>query len=79
MLVIGDADGADDLAGVMGGERTGVRAETTRMFLEIAIFDPISVATTGANSTFIQMRAIVLNAAWMRQRRRPWPGILHVW
>ena len=47
MLVIGDADGADDLAGVMGGERTGVRAETTRMFLEIAIFDPISVATTG--------------------------------
>lgn len=47
MLVIGDADGGDDLAGIMGGERTGVSDMTTRMFLEIAIFDPISVATTG--------------------------------
>ena len=47
MLVIGDADGADDLAGIMGGERSGVSDATTRMFLEIAIFDPISVATTG--------------------------------
>ena len=47
MLVIADADGADDLAGVMGGARSGVSADTTRMFLEIAIFDPISVATTG--------------------------------
>ena len=47
MLTIGDADGADDLAGVMGGERTGVTDTTTTMFLEIAVFDPISVATTG--------------------------------
>ena len=47
MLVIGDADGADDLAGVMGGERTGVSETTTNMFLEIAVFDPISVAMTG--------------------------------
>ena len=47
MLVIADADVADDLAVVMGGERSGVSADTTRMFLEIAIFDPICVATTG--------------------------------
>ncbi|MGC6485320.1 MAG: phenylalanine--tRNA ligase subunit beta [Candidatus Puniceispirillales bacterium] len=47
MLVIADADGADDLAGIMGGQRTGVTDETTAMFLEMAIFDPISVATTG--------------------------------
>jgi phenylalanyl-tRNA synthetase beta chain len=47
MLTIGDANGADDLAGIMGGERTGVSDATTNMFLEIAIFDPISVATTG--------------------------------
>ena len=47
MLIIGDKDGVDDLAGVMGGERTSVSADTKRMFLEIAIFDPISVATTG--------------------------------
>ena len=47
MITIGDAHGVDDLAGVMGGERTGVSDSTTTMFLEIAIFDPISVATTG--------------------------------
>ena len=47
MITIGDAEGVDDLAGVMGGERTGVSETTTEMFLEIAIFDPISVATTG--------------------------------
>ena len=47
MLVIGDADGADDIAGIMGGERTGIRNETQNLFLEIAIFDPVSVAKTG--------------------------------
>ena len=47
MITIGDAEGVDDLAGVMGGERTGVSDDTTGMFLEIAVFDPISVATTG--------------------------------
>jgi len=46
MCIIADAHGADDLAGIMGGERTGVSASTTEMFLEVAIFDPISVATT---------------------------------
>ena len=46
-LIIGDATGPDDLAGIMGGERTGVSDTTTRMFLEIAVFDPISVAKTG--------------------------------
>ena len=44
MLVIADADGADDLAGIMGGERTGASDKTTTMFLEIAIFDQVSVA-----------------------------------
>jgi phenylalanyl-tRNA synthetase beta chain len=47
MLVIADAGGADDLAGIMGGERTGVSDATTTMFLEIAIFDQVSVAMTG--------------------------------
>ena len=31
----------------MGGERTGVVEKTTRMFLEAAIFDPVSIANTG--------------------------------
>ena len=46
MFIIADEHGADDLAGIMGGERTGVSDETTNMFLEVAIFDPISVAKT---------------------------------
>jgi len=46
MCIIADGHGADDLAGIMGGERTGVSDDTTEMFLEMAIFDPISVATT---------------------------------
>jgi phenylalanyl-tRNA synthetase beta chain len=46
MFIIADVHGADDLAGIMGGERTGVSEATTDMFLEVAIFDPISVATT---------------------------------
>ncbi len=47
MLVICDEQGVDDLAGIMGGERTGVTKDTTRMFLEAAIFDPVSIANTG--------------------------------
>ena len=47
MIIICDTDGPDDIAGVMGGERTGVSETTKNMFLEIAIFDPVSVATTG--------------------------------
>ena len=47
MLVISDEKSIDDLAGIMGGERTGVTENTTRMFLEAAIFDPVSIANTG--------------------------------
>tara|TARA_Y100000991_G_C21953195_1_gene340774 strand:- start:21 stop:1646 length:1626 start_codon:yes stop_codon:yes gene_type:complete len=47
MIVICDEQGVDDLAGIMGGERTGVTKDTTRMFLEAAIFDPVSIANTG--------------------------------
>ena len=47
MIVICDENGPDDIAGVMGGDRTGVSETTTTMFLETAIFDPVSVAMTG--------------------------------
>jgi phenylalanyl-tRNA synthetase beta chain len=47
MLVICDADGPDDLAGIMGGMRTGVTGDTSTVFLEVAVFDPVSVAKTG--------------------------------
>jgi len=47
MIVIGDDHGVDDLAGIMGGERTGCSGTTANMFLEVAIFDPLRTAATG--------------------------------
>jgi phenylalanyl-tRNA synthetase beta chain len=45
--VIADADGPVSLAGVMGGEGTGVTEATTSVFVECALFDPVRVALTG--------------------------------
>ena len=45
--VIGDGDKAEALAGVMGGMETSCLPETTEVFLEVALFDPVEVATTG--------------------------------
>ncbi|SLN54529.1 phenylalanine--tRNA ligase subunit beta [Pseudooctadecabacter jejudonensis] len=45
--VISDAEGPESIAGVMGGLRTGVTAETTNVFVEAAYFDPIRTAYTG--------------------------------
>jgi phenylalanyl-tRNA synthetase beta chain len=53
MIVIGDDEGVDDLAGIMGGERSGCSDETVNMFLEAAIFDPIRTATTGRKLNII--------------------------
>ncbi len=53
MIVIGDEKGPDDIAGIMGGERTGITEKTTEMFLEIAIFSPSSVASTGRKLNII--------------------------
>ena len=53
MIVIGDDEGVDDLAGIMGGERSGCSNETVNMFLEAAIFDPIRTATTGRKLNII--------------------------
>ncbi len=45
--VIGDGDKAEGLGGVMGGMESSCLPETTEVFLEVALFDPIQVATTG--------------------------------
>ena len=47
MIVIGDDHGVDDLAGIMGGMRTGCGPDTCTMFLEAALFDPVTTAATG--------------------------------
>ncbi|MFH1973433.1 MAG: phenylalanine--tRNA ligase subunit beta, partial [Patescibacteria group bacterium] len=46
MLVIADASKPIAIAGVMGGERTGVMANTTSIVFEAATFDPVSVRRT---------------------------------
>ncbi|MDG2497408.1 MAG: phenylalanine--tRNA ligase subunit beta [Aquiluna sp.] len=43
-LLICDEQGPVGIAGVMGGARTEVDTETTAVFIEAAIFDPISIA-----------------------------------
>ena len=47
MLVIADAEGPVGLAGVMGGLRTAASAQTVDVFLEVAWFEPASIAGRG--------------------------------
>jgi phenylalanyl-tRNA synthetase beta chain len=44
VLVIADAEGAVGVAGIMGGDRTSVSAETVNVFLEAAYFAPECIA-----------------------------------
>lgn len=46
-LMIADATGPVAMAGVMGGARTGVTADTQDIFLESACFTPLAVAGQG--------------------------------
>ncbi|MBB2155437.1 phenylalanine--tRNA ligase subunit beta [Gluconacetobacter diazotrophicus] len=45
--VIADAAGVQSLAGIMGGEGTGVTEATTTVFVECALFDPVRIALSG--------------------------------
>jgi phenylalanyl-tRNA synthetase beta chain len=47
MTVIADAVKAHDIAGIMGGEESGVEDHTTDVLLEVAYFDPERIARTG--------------------------------
>ncbi|MEA1072383.1 phenylalanine--tRNA ligase subunit beta [Sphingomonas sp. LY160] len=47
MTVIADDHAAHDIGGIMGGEHSGVQADTTDIILECAFFDPESIARTG--------------------------------
>jgi phenylalanyl-tRNA synthetase beta chain len=44
VLVIADAAGPVGMAGVMGGEKSGIAADTTDVFLEVAWFAPDAIA-----------------------------------
>jgi phenylalanyl-tRNA synthetase beta chain len=47
MTVIADDSGVHDIAGIMGGEHSGVSEGTTDILLEIAYFDPERIGMTG--------------------------------
>lgn len=47
MTVVADDSAALGLGGIIGGEATGCQPETTDVFLEVALFDPTHIATTG--------------------------------
>lgn len=47
MMVIADDAGVHDIAGIMGGEHSGVQDDTTDVLLEIAYFDPARIGATG--------------------------------
>ena len=47
MTVIADDNGVEAIGGIIGGEVSGVTEETTDVFLEVALFDPVRTATAG--------------------------------
>jgi len=47
ITVVADEKKAQAIGGVIGGMESGCDDETTDVFLEVALFDPISVAATG--------------------------------
>ncbi|WP_210529397.1 phenylalanine--tRNA ligase subunit beta [Rubellimicrobium arenae] len=46
-MVIADDHGPQSLAGIMGGEESGVTDTTTNVLVESALWDPIRIAATG--------------------------------
>jgi phenylalanyl-tRNA synthetase beta chain len=47
MCVIADEAGPESLAGIMGGEATGVSETTTDVLIESALWEPLNIAQTG--------------------------------
>ncbi|QDY68611.1 phenylalanine--tRNA ligase subunit beta [Qingshengfaniella alkalisoli] len=47
MMVISDDKGPESIAGIMGGEETGVTEDTVNVFVESAFWDFVQIATTG--------------------------------
>jgi phenylalanyl-tRNA synthetase beta chain len=45
--VIADANGAEALGGIIGGEHSGCDETTTECFIECALFDPVRIALSG--------------------------------
>jgi phenylalanyl-tRNA synthetase beta chain len=68
-LVIADADGPTALAGVMGGQKSEIRASTTRVILECAYFDPRGVRRTS------RRHALSTESSYRFERGVDWGGL----
>ena len=44
MMIIADERAPESIAGIMGGEESGVSADTVNVFLESAYWDPVTIA-----------------------------------
>jgi phenylalanyl-tRNA synthetase beta chain len=66
MVVIADDAQVHDVAGIMGGEDSGVSETTTDVLLEIAYFDPVRIGATGVSWGWRRTRASGLNAGSTR-------------
>ncbi len=47
MVIIADKTGPRGIGGIMGGAASGCELDTTEVFLEVALFDPIRTAASG--------------------------------
>ena len=70
MTVIADDAGAQAIAGIIGGEKTGCTEDTVNVFLEVAYFDPIRTAMTGRKLN-------IMSDARYRFERGVDPGFQH--
>jgi phenylalanyl-tRNA synthetase beta chain len=69
-LVIADAEKALVLAGIMGGEDSGVSVETTEIFLESAWFNPKSIRLSG------QRHRLTTDSSYRFERKVDPEGVL---
>ncbi len=53
MTVIADDNGAEGIAGIIGGEASGCDETTSNVFIEAAFFDPVRTAATGRKLNII--------------------------
>jgi phenylalanyl-tRNA synthetase beta chain len=47
VVVIGDHNGVESIAGIMGGEASGCDEATTDVLIESALWDPLNIAQSG--------------------------------
>ena len=77
MVIIDDDDGPTSIAGVMGGARSEVRDDTTRVLMEVATWDGPNIQRTSTRLGAAQRglerasrRGSRPSRRWRRRRRR---------